>query len=128
MDQLSQEKIKHFQELLLKEKTKLEEELKTVGRINPSNPGDWEPVPEKMDTMKADKNEAADAIEGYEANTAILRELEIRFNNVKRALKKIENGAYGRCEAGGELIPEDRLEVNPSALTCIKHTDQLRPE
>ena len=128
MDTLSSEKIEHFKSLLLAEKEKLVEELKTVGRINPDNPADWEPTPEKLDIMRADKNEAADAIEEYEENTAILRELEIRYNNVLRALKKIDNGTYGRCEAGGELIPEDRLEANPSAMTCIKHTDQLRPE
>lgn len=128
MDKLSEEKTKHFQKQLLAEKEKLVKELKTVGRINPNNPADWEPVPEKMDTMQADKNEAADAIEGYEENTAILRELEIRYNNVLRALKKIEEGTYGRCEIGGDLIPEARLEANPAAITCIEHADQLRPE
>jgi len=36
-------------------------------------------------------------------------------------LKKIEDGTYGICEVGGEEIPEDRLDANPSARTCIEH-------
>lgn len=117
--------IKHFKSKLLEERKKVEEELKTVGRINPSNPSDWEPTPENIDVMLADKNEAADAIEEYEENTAILRELEIRFNNIKRALEKIEAGTYGRCEVGGEEIPIERLEANPAAMTCIDHATKL---
>lgn len=122
------EHLKHFQEKLVEEQKRLENELATVGRVNPANPQDWEPTPEKIDVMRADQNEAADAIEEYEENTAILRELEIRLNQVKRALKKIEDGTYGRCEVGGEPIDTKRLEANPAAMTCIEHTDHLRPE
>lgn len=128
MGDLSPEQLNNFKERLLAEEQKLLGELKTVGRINPSNPGDWEPVPENIDVMQADKNEAADAIEEYEENTAVLRELEIRYNNVKRALKKIEDGTYGTCEVGGEAIDVKRLEANPAALTCVTHADSLRPE
>lgn len=128
MEQLTQEQRAHFQKKLEEEKGKIEKELETVGRINPSNPEDWEPTPEKIDVMQADANEAADAIEEYEENTAILRELEIRLNQIRRALKKFESGTYGRCEVGGEPIDMKRLEANPAAMTCIEHTDQLRPE
>lgn len=128
MDKLTSEQLNHFKEKLVAEEQKLVGELKTVGRINPSNPADWEPVPENIDTMLADKNEAADAIEEYEENTAVLRELEIRYNNVKRALKKIDDGTYGTCEVGGEPIDIKRLEANSAALTCIEHADHLRPK
>ena len=113
---------KHFKEKLLEEKTKLEKELRSVGRINPANPADWQPTPEKMDIMRADKNETADAIEEFEENTAILRELEIRYNNILKALGKIEAGTYGSCEVGGEQIPIERMEVNPAAATCTEHS------
>lgn len=102
----------------------LEAELKTVGRINPSNPDDWEPIPGDIKTGGADKNESADGIEQFRENTEILKELEIRFNNVKRALKKIEDGEYGVCEIGKEDIELDRLEANPAARTCKEHMDQ----
>ncbi len=112
---------KHFKEKLEEELAVLTGELSKIARINPSNPNDWEPIPANMDTLEADKNEVADRIEGFEKNTALVKELEIRFNNVKEALKKIEDGKYGICEDTGEQIPVARLEANPAAKTCAEH-------
>ena len=100
---------------------KVEAELKTVGRKNPDNPADWEPVPEKMSISPADDNEVADSIEAYEENTGILKQLEIRFNELRVALERIDKGTYGICEIGKEIIETGRLDANPAATTCIKH-------
>lgn len=115
-DQINKYKIKIEDEL-----KSVETELKTVGRKNPDNPADWEPMPEKMDISPADDNEVADSIEAYEENTAILKQLEIRFNELKNALVRIEKGTYGICEVGKEVIEAERLDANPAATTCIKH-------
>ncbi|MBP9710932.1 MAG: TraR/DksA C4-type zinc finger protein [Candidatus Pacebacteria bacterium] len=79
-----------------------------------------------MDVMSAaaDPNEAADKQEEYIENRAITDQLEIRYNNIKRALSKIEEGTYGTCEVSGEPIEEDRLEVNPAARTCKEHMEK----
>ena len=105
-----------YKEKLEEELRAVEGELKTIGRQNPENPNDWEATEKSMDVMTpmADPNESADKIEEYNENRAIVDELEIRYNNVKRALKKIEDGTYGRCEAGGEEIEVARLSANPS--------------
>lgn len=111
----------HFKEKLLEEKKKLISELETVGRINPDNPTDWEPVPaEKMD-KSSDVADMADSITDYEENTALVKELEIQLGDVNAALEKIENGKYGICEVSGEQIEVKRLEANPAARTCIEH-------
>lgn len=115
--------IAHFETLLKKELGTLEKELKTVGRRNPNNPADWEAKPDAMDVMPADSNEVADAIESYEENTGILKQLEIRYNEVKGALAKIADGTYGVCEVSGEPIESARLEANPAATTCLAHMD-----
>jgi len=128
MTKLGEEQKAYFKEKLENELKNLDGQLKDVGRINPDNPRDWQPVPEEHDAMRADKNEVADNMEDYEENTAIVRELEIRYNQVKRALGKIEDGTYGTCEVGGEPIDPRRLEANPAAMTCVAHTDSLRPE
>ena len=73
--------------MIEEELKKVESELKTVGRKNPDNPADWEPVPEKMDISPADDNEVADSIESYEENAAILKQLEIRYNELKSAFE-----------------------------------------
>jgi len=113
--------IKYFKNKLEEEKNKLEEELGSVGRVNPDNPADWEPTPEKMDIMNADRNERADAMEEFEARSAVEVELENRLSNIKNALLKMENGKYGICEKCGKEIEQDRLEANPAAATCKEH-------
>ncbi|OHB04760.1 MAG: hypothetical protein A3B14_03850 [Candidatus Zambryskibacteria bacterium RIFCSPLOWO2_01_FULL_45_21] len=121
---MAEQELKYFKERLETELSLLEKELGTVGRINPANPKDWEAVPAVMDAMPADENEVADTIEEYESNTAILKQLETRYNEVKRALAKIDNGKYGICEISGKMIERDRLEANPAARTCKEHISQ----
>jgi len=115
---------KHFKAKLEEELAVVEKELAQVGHINPTNPADWEPTPAKMDIDQADANERSDAVEEYETNTGVLKELEIRFNNIKLALKKIEDGTYGICEISGEPIEAERLEANPAARTNKAHMEE----
>ncbi len=109
-----------YQHLLEAEKIKLESELSSIGRRNPSNPNDWEAVPQETEP-EPDPNDVADKIEGYEENTAILKDLEIRYNDVLSALARIEKGTYGTCEVSGEAIETDRLNADPAARTCKAH-------
>ena len=111
----------HFKKKLEKELQTLEIELKSVGHKNPNNPKDWEPAANDVDIESSDLADTADNIENYELNTAILKPLEIQYNDVKAALDKIKKGTYGICEVGGEMIETDRLEANSSAKTCLKH-------
>jgi RNA polymerase-binding transcription factor DksA len=115
--------IKYFKDKLEEELLLVEKELEEVGRKNPDNKADWEAEPADMNIDSADPNETADNIEEYEGNTAVLKELEIRFNDIKDALAKIENGTYGVCEISGQPIEEDRLIANPAARTCKKHME-----
>lgn len=110
----------HYQSVLEAEKTRLEAELATVGRRNPSNQNDWEPLPQATG-QESDPVDVAELIEGYEDNSAILKDLEIRYNEVLAALSRIAAGTYGVCKAGGEQIEEARLNADPAASTCLAH-------
>ncbi len=110
-----------FKQKLETEKKLLEDELKSVGRRNPANPKDWEAKPADLDVDPADQNEVADMIEEFENNAAIVKQLEIQYNEVLEALKRITEGKYGICEISGEPIEEERLMANPAARTCTKH-------
>ncbi|HEU0080767.1 MAG TPA: TraR/DksA C4-type zinc finger protein [Candidatus Paceibacterota bacterium] len=114
----------HHKKALEKELKTLEAELKSVGHKNPANPKDWEPRATDVDIESSDVADTADNIENYESNTAILKQLEKQYNDVKSALDKIKKGTYGLCEVDGKPIEEDRLKANPSARTCMKHVDQ----
>ena len=114
----------HFKDLLLKEAKVLEDELASIGRKNPEKKGDWEAVATDLDQDNADEFDVAEDLENFENNKAELDQLEIQLNNVKGALKKIDDGTYGLCETCGKPIEQDRLEANPSAKTDKEHMTQ----
>ncbi len=109
-----------FRARLEEEKTKLEGELATVGRRNPSNPADWEPIATETG-QEADETDAADLMENFGENVAILTDLENRYNDVLAALARMDQGTYGTCSVGGEAIEEARLAADPAAATCKVH-------
>lgn len=111
----------HFKKKLEDERGVLLEQLQKVGRQNPNNPEDWQGIPDVGATNEADPNDVADKIESFEENSVIAEELEVRYNAVLDALKRIEEGTYGVCEVSGEPIEIDRLEANPSARTSKAH-------
>lgn len=121
MNRMDKKTTRRFEEQLAQELTKIQTELESVGRKNPDNPADWEAVPEKTNALTADETELADNLEAFEGNAAILKQLEIRYNEVRAALERVKQGTYGLCEKGGEVIERERLEANPAATTCKKH-------
>lgn len=111
-----------YKKLLEEELETVKTELESVGRVNPENPKDWEPTEGDHPVENpAESGEKADHVEEYEERTAILKQLEIRWNDIKMALGKIEDGSYGKCEICEKEIEAERLEANPAATTCINH-------
>ena len=110
-----------FKKKLLTEKDLVEKELGTVGRRNPNTAGDWEPVASDLGGASPDRDEAAEKIETFEENTAIVRQLESRLGEIKDALERLENGSYGHCVTCEKEIEADRLGANPAATTCKAH-------
>lgn len=110
-----------YKERLEQMLAELTEELKGLGIHNPDVPEDWLATPQGVDVAQADPNVGADRVEDWENRRATLAQLETRFNNLRRALKKIEDDSFGTCEISGEEIEEDRLDANPAARTCKEH-------
>lgn len=113
-------KTEQYKEKLEIEKAKLEAEMGSVGRKNPSVPGDWEAIPSEIGT-EADIADQADVVMGRESNIAILADLEARYDTILAALSRIDKKTYGKCEVCGSTIEEARLGADPAATTCIKH-------
>lgn len=109
-----------FKKKLLAEKKLVEKELGSVGRRNPENAVDWEPVAPNGE-RPAERDEVADKLESFEENVAIVRQLESRLGEITEALKRIEGSSYGKCAVCGNAIEEDRLGANPAATTCKAH-------
>jgi DnaK suppressor protein len=50
---------------------------------------------------------------------ATARALRANLRDVERALTKLDDGTYGRCDRCGLPIGEERLDAIPWALLCI---------
>jgi RNA polymerase-binding transcription factor DksA len=112
-----------YEQALREELALLEAELKSVGRINPENPDDWEPVAGETNIDPAEAEERAGEITDFEDRSAVEFTLEEKYNKVKAALGRIAGGTYGVCKVCGNAIEEARLSANPSADTCIAHKE-----
>lgn len=115
---MTNEQLKHFEEILLKEKATLEAELGGLGKRVDGTSGDWMVVPEKQDGAEPDYFDQADLVQEYESKVGRLEALETRYNEITRALARITDGTYGICVKSGNPIELDRLEANPAAETC----------
>lgn len=61
-----------------------------------------------------------------EQDLSILEEIEAELAEITRAIRRLDDGTYGRCEACGDKIPDERLEVVPATRFCLK--DQATAE
>jgi DnaK suppressor protein len=61
-----------------------------------------------------------------EKDLSILEQVEAELADVEHALRRLEDGTYGICEACGQPIDEARLEALPAARFCLN--DQAAAE
>ncbi len=54
-------------------------------------------------------------------NKVLASQLRSELDEVERALAKLDDGTYGKCEVCGEPIAEARLEAMPATRFCIQH-------
>lgn len=99
------------------EKLLLEEELSGLGKKN-EHTGEWQAISSDAGNTESDESDMDDRSEDYEEKSSLINVLVKKLNTVIRALLKIEDGTYGICDTCGGKIEEDRIEANPSALTC----------
>jgi RNA polymerase-binding protein DksA len=85
---------------------------------------------ERADELGAHEIEVVEeATDKWDAQVlAKLGETDARLlADVVAALRRLEAGTYGTCNSCHEAIGEDRLEVLPTATTCIECADEDRP-
>ena len=106
---------------LEEERLRVEGELKTIARLAPDNPRDWQAVPPELNTQSSEASEMADRFEEIGNRAAREIELETRLNEINEALAGIAKGTYGFCAVDQKPIDPKRLEANPAAKTCVEH-------
>jgi RNA polymerase-binding transcription factor DksA len=54
-----------------------------------------------------------------ERDLSILEHIDAELSDVEHALRRLDDGTYGTCEACGQPIDADRLEAMPAARFCL---------
>ena len=54
-----------------------------------------------------------------EKDLSILEQVEAELSDVENAIRRLDDGSYGTCEACGRPIGEERLEALPAARLCL---------
>jgi len=117
-NKFNKKELEYFKKLILKMKEKILDEIKRISD----------------DTLKKSQKDAAGDISGYTYHMADVasdtydREFSLGLASNERqslyeledALKKMEEGIFGICEACKSLITKTRLKVVPFARLCVK--------
>ncbi len=72
---------------------------------------------------EADADVVTDAAAPMDAETvddALAVRLHDKLAAIDRALKRVEDGSYGRSIRSGDVIPEARLEADPTAELTVE--------
>ena len=55
-----------------------------------------------------------------EKDLAILENVEAELADIEHAIRRLDDGSYGTCEACGKPIDDDRLDAMPAARFCLE--------
>jgi RNA polymerase-binding transcription factor DksA len=58
-----------------------------------------------------------------EKDFSILEQVEAELADVERALRRLDDGTYGACEACGQPIGDERLTAQPATRFCVAHQE-----
>jgi DnaK suppressor protein len=107
----------HFRVQLLKERERVQS---AIMRLRADHPGSLDDeVEEAAPTSDNNLGETASATLNREIDYTLGENSGQVLAEIDAALKRIEAGTYGKCEACGKEIPVERLEVYPWASLCI---------
>src|SRR3989338_1155107 len=113
---LTKEQIKQFRQLLITERVKLADEIKSIAEDTSKSPreasGDLSAYTIHMADM------AADTYERELSMNIVSSEQEILYQ-IDDALKRLEDGSFGVCQQCNQPILMSRLKAVPYASLCI---------
>jgi len=107
---------------LLKEKAHLEEDLADFTVKKGKN--NVTAFPEYGDH----NGENASEVASYDNNLSVRNTLEKELRDIKKALKRIEDGTYGICKYCNKPIEKKRLLARPTSSACISCKKTLTNE
>ena len=73
----------------------------------------------ELDQQRVGRLSRMDALQGQAMAKEVDRRREVELQRITAALERLDEGEFGYCVACGEDIPLKRLELDPTAPTCI---------
>ena len=82
----------------------------------------------EVDSEAEDNADAALALTEEGQDDAVAESLSNRLDAIERALRRLDEGTYGRSVRSGQPIPDERLEADPAAELTVEEAraDQAR--
>ncbi len=96
-------------------------ELASRLRDHEANP----PDNSELSTVDQHQGELGTETFERERDLTTLTILESELEDIRQALRRIEQGTYERCEECGKPIGEERLDAKPWARYCIVHQAEI---
>lgn len=113
------------QAFIEKMKKELLEEKETILKSLANQNSDYKKLMENAEPGD-EIDVASDVIDGRMLETLGVKD-QNKLTSINNALKRIENGTYGKCLKCHKEIPQERLEILPETVFCIKcKTEQER--
>ena len=73
----------------------------------------------EVESEAEDEGDAALALTEEGEDDAIAESLRDRLEAIERALRRLDDGSYGRSVRSGAPIPDERLEADPAAELTV---------
>ena len=108
-----QKQRKHLEELRREYKLNLDH-VRSRNREHPES----EELPTDVELPTDNADVGTDLFEREQA-LSFEEDFQAIIDQIDRALAKIKEGTYGKCDRCGRQIPEARLEALPYAVLCI---------
>jgi RNA polymerase-binding protein DksA len=113
---LTRDQIKQFRQLLITERAKLADEIKSIARDASTSPreasGDLSAYTVHMADMAADTYERELSMNIASSEQEVLYQID-------EALKRLDDGSFGICQQCNQPIAMSRLKAVPYASLCI---------
>jgi len=120
---MTQEILEKIKKDLLERQTQLEKELADF--TEEDDQGENHRVAQMPD-YGSESDENAQEVEQYTTDLAADKVLEKTLDDIKGALKSIEDGTYGKCKYCGNDIEEKRLLIRPFSSSCVSCKTKLQ--
>ncbi|MFA5029750.1 MAG: TraR/DksA C4-type zinc finger protein [Patescibacteria group bacterium] len=122
---MEQKVLQELKELLNQRREEIIKQLESIGTRNEGEEVNFSAeFPDYGDSSEDSAVEVAD----YTKNLSFERGLEKDLHGVEKALKRLEEGTYGKCNYCGKEIELERLKIRPESTACVACKKALKGE